>query len=114
MGVVVNHHNRSQTAGTKAGYRFNGKAQIFRCFPRLDAQFPLYPLQYLGRSPNVAGRTLTDPYYMPAPGFEVKLGIKGSNTINLTQGQSEMFSYLLQYRFRQVAENILGLLQDRY
>lgn len=60
MRIVVNLHNRRQTAGTDAGYGFQCKAQVIGRMSCFNAQLLFQGLQNCFAAAHMAGSSLAD------------------------------------------------------
>lgn len=73
MGIVVDHQDRRQSAGTKTGYRFQCEPFIGTCLPWNKVQLIFQCLENRFGSPNMTGRPLADTDDVAPAGIHVKL-----------------------------------------
>ena len=84
MNNIVDHHGRSQTACTKAGYTLNGKQAVFGSM--LTGFHPDCFIHSIGnviRAADVAGSTITTFHNIFSFCFEREVAVECGNTINL-------------------------------
>ena len=64
MRIIVNLNNRCKTAGTDAGYSFQGKAQGVGRMSGLNTQLLFQSLQNCFAATHMAGSSLADTDYI--------------------------------------------------
>lgn len=60
MRIIINLHNRCQTAGTDAGYSFQSKTQVIGRMSGLNTQLLFQSLQNCFAATHMAGSSLAD------------------------------------------------------
>ena len=82
MVGFIDKHDRCQSASSQACNCFQGKLHIWSCLSIAYAQRFLNRCHYGGSASNMACRTAAAFHYMPAAGFQVKLGIESYDAVN--------------------------------
>ena len=102
MGIVVDHHNRGEAAGTEAGHSLDGEGAVGRGFAGLDTEMGAHGFKDGFCAANVAGGALTDADDVLAAGGQVELGIEGDDAENFGNGDIEFGSDGFKNFLRQI------------
>ena len=112
MGVVVDHHDGGKTAGAEAGHGFQREVQILGGFAGLDVEVMTHRLEHGSSAADVAGRSLADADDVLAAGVEMELCVECDYAEDLRHGNVEFGCDAFEHFLRQIAVNILSLLQN--
>ena len=113
MNNIVDHHGRSQTACTKAGYTLNGKQAVFGSM--LTGFHPDCFIHSIGnviRAADVAGSTITTFHNIFSFCFEREVAVECGNTINLRRADADLLGSVLESLFREISVFLLNILHN--